>query len=78
MSNLCRSFTDISFELLLSLLLNFNLAIDGSKLNILLIVVDDLRPALGCYGDERAYTPNIDNLSKESILFKQTFVQVGI
>ena len=31
--------------------------------NVLLLVVDDLRPALGAYGDPLAITPNIDKLS---------------
>lgn len=44
--------------------------------NVLLIVVDDLRPALCCYGDSQAYTPNIDALSKQSIIFKKAFAQV--
>lgn len=44
--------------------------------NVLLIVVDDLRPALGCYGDSQAYTPNIDALSKQSVIFKKAFAQV--
>lgn len=32
------------------------------KKNVLMIAVDDLKPLLGCYGDNIAYTPNIDNL----------------
>ena len=34
--------------------------------NVLLLVVDDLRPALGAYGDPLAITPNIDKLSSIS------------
>ena len=30
------------------------------KPNILFIAVDDLRPAIGCYGDRYAITPNLD------------------
>lgn len=34
---------------------------DGPKpLNVLLIAVDDLRPALGCHGDKSAISPHID------------------
>jgi iduronate 2-sulfatase len=49
-----------------------------SKDNILFITVDDLRPALGCYEDEMAYTPNIDTLAKGSILFHSAYVQVRL
>lgn len=48
----------------------------GTKPNILLIVVDDLRPALGCYGDINAHTPNIDKLAEKSILFTRAYAQV--
>ncbi|XP_051168887.1 iduronate 2-sulfatase isoform X2 [Leptopilina boulardi] len=46
--------------------------------NFLFIIVDDLRPALGCYGDKNAYTPNIDALSKKSIIFTQAFAQQSL
>lgn len=47
-----------------------------SKDNILFITVDDLRPALGCYVDPMAFTPNIDALAKRSIVFTNAYVQV--
>ena len=31
--------------------------------------VDDLRPMLGCYGDERVKTPNIDALAEKGVNF---------
>lgn len=48
------------------------------KQNFLLIIVDDLRTTLGCYGDDKAYTPNIDYLAKEAAIFSQAFAQVSI
>ncbi|XP_045203887.2 iduronate 2-sulfatase-like isoform X2 [Mercenaria mercenaria] len=48
------------------------------KPNILFIVVDDLRPSLGCYGDDYMVTPNIDNLAKQSVLFENAFVQQAL
>ncbi|XP_054551488.1 iduronate 2-sulfatase isoform X2 [Talpa occidentalis] len=44
-------------------------------LNVLLIIVDDLRPSLGCYGDRLAKSPNIDQLASHSLLFYNAFAQ---
>lgn len=46
------------------------------KPNVLMIVVDDLRPALGCYRYPKIVTPNIDQLASQSILFQNAHVQV--
>lgn len=43
--------------------------------DILMIVVDDLRPMLGCYGDARIRTPNIDRLAKRGVLFERAYCQ---
>ncbi len=45
------------------------------KYNVLLIVVDDLRPLLGCYGHSQMHTPNIDNLAQRSMLFNRAYCQ---
>jgi iduronate 2-sulfatase len=50
----------------------------AARPNFLLIIIDDLRTALGCYGDVNAYTPNIDALAKDSIVFTEAFAQVSI
>ena len=39
------------------------LAAAAGKLNILLIVSDDLRDTVGCYGNAAVKTPNLDRLS---------------
>ncbi|VGO18630.1 sulfatase [Pontiella sulfatireligans] len=41
--------------------------------NILFISVDDLRPELGCYGQDYMITPNIDRLADEGVLFEKAF-----
>ncbi|MBN2820294.1 MAG: sulfatase [Bacteroidales bacterium] len=46
--------------------------------NILLIMVDDLRPELGCMGNERILTPNMDQLAKDGVLFKNAYCQVPV
>lgn len=48
------------------------------KPNFLFIIVDDLRPALGCFGDKNAYTPNIDSLAKKSVIFTEAFAQQSL
>jgi arylsulfatase A-like enzyme len=45
-------------------------------LNVLFIAIDDLRPELGCYGNEIIKSPNIDKLASEGVLFMKHYVQV--
>jgi iduronate 2-sulfatase len=47
-----------------------------AKYNVMFLIVDDLRPALGCYEDTMAHTPYIDALAKSSISFNNAYVQV--
>lgn len=48
----------------------------ADALNVLLIIVDDLRPSLGCYGDKLIRSPNMDQLASRSLLFQNAFAQV--
>lgn len=48
-------------------------ASDPAPPNILWITVEDMSPTLGCYGDEFAETPNIDQLAGESVLYTNAF-----
>jgi arylsulfatase A-like enzyme len=44
------------------------------QLNILLLTVDSFRPdRLGCYGAERAHTPNIDRLARRGVIFTKAY-----
>ena len=47
------------------------------KPNVLLIVVDDLRPELSCYGT-KAITPNIDRLASEGVQFNRAYCNVPV
>ena len=44
--------------------------------NVLLICIDDLLPALGCYGDATAISPHIDGLAAQAALFTNHYVTV--
>lgn len=46
--------------------------------NVLFIIVDDLRPELGCYGEDHVISPNIDRLADEGTLFEQAYCQVPV
>jgi len=46
--------------------------------NILLILVDDLKPALGCYGDTAARTPHIDALAARGMRFNRAYCNQAV
>lgn len=50
----------------------------ATKPNVLLICVDDLKPLLGCYGDTRVKTPNIDRLAARGVLFERAFCNQAV
>jgi len=48
------------------------------KTNVLLVCVDDLKPALGCYGDTRVRSPHIDRLAARGVLFERAFCNQAV
>jgi len=49
-----------------------------SRPNVILIVIDDLRTELGCYGVKEMHTPNIDRLASKGMLFHNAYVQYPV
>ena len=48
------------------------------RYNVLFIVVDDLRPMLGCYGHAEMYTPNIDRIAQRGTVFNRAYCQFPV
>jgi iduronate 2-sulfatase len=47
----------------------------AEKMNVLLIISDDLRNELGCYGSTMAKTPNLDRLAASGVRFDRAYCQ---
>ncbi len=45
----------------------------AARPNVLFIAVDDLVPAIGCYGDTRALTPQMDSLASHGVTFLRSY-----
>ena len=50
----------------------------AGQYNVLFIIVDDLRPLLGCYGHPEIHTPHIDRLAERSTLFNRAYCQFPV
>ena len=62
------------FLFLLSLL-SSTTSICAQRPDVLMILVDDLRPMLGCYHHPWVQTPNIDRLAAQSVVFERAYCQ---
>jgi choline-sulfatase len=51
----------------------------GRRLNLVVVSIDSLRADhVGCYGYERETTPQIDNLARDSVVFRNAYCAGGI
>lgn len=51
---------------------------ESQKPNVLLIMVDDLKPNLGAYGDTIAVSPNVDQLAAEGMRFRNAYANQAV
>lgn len=50
----------------------------GLRPNIVLMVVEDLSPRIGAFGDGLARTPNLDRLAREGVRYTHVFATAGV
>jgi arylsulfatase A-like enzyme len=49
-----------------------------ARYNVLFIAVDDMRPDLGCYGNQFVKTPHLDKLASRGLTFTRTYCQQAV
>lgn len=65
-------------HLLLVLFVVSSTSIAAVRPNVLLILVDDLRPAIGAFGDKIAITPNLDRLTHRGMRFDAAYCNQAV
>src|SRR5215510_414950 len=64
--------------LLLLFLLLFTPLFGAEKLNVLLIISDDLRDTVNCYGNQAVKTPNLNRFASRAVRFEHAYVQYPV
>ncbi|WP_020530126.1 sulfatase [Flexithrix dorotheae] len=59
-------------------LVSFKTLAQKEKLNVLLILVDDLKPSLGIYGDTVVKSPNLDRLGEMGVRFENAYCNQAV
>ena len=73
-----KRFTRICSLLLLLLTVAISLHAAEPKLNVLLIVTDDMNCALGCYGHPVVQSPNLDRLAVRGVRFDRAYANYPV
>lgn len=67
-----RSFLWVSF------LLSQAITAKDEQKNVVFIIIDDMRPTMGCMGDGYAITPHIDAFASESFVYQRAYCQQAL
>ena len=51
---------------------------ESARPNILWITCEDISPNIGCFGDDYAVTPNIDQLASQGVRYTRAFAPIGV
>jgi len=65
-------------SLMFALVLPALFAAETARMNVLLIVADDLAACLGSYGNPVCQTPNLDRLAREGVVFERAYCQYPV
>lgn len=63
---------------ILLVLLSASCSLRAEQPNVLLILVDDLKPSFGAYGAQWAHSPNLDRLAKRGIRFDMAYCNQAV
>ena len=68
--------TNFFISIIISFFCFSTIAQESNQKNVLLIIVDDLRPALPTYGATQVVAPNITSFAKDAVQFNNAFVNI--
>ncbi|MGI9472636.1 MAG: sulfatase-like hydrolase/transferase, partial [Rubripirellula sp.] len=68
----------LTASLLAALVLCFSAAQASERPNVLLILVDDLKPSFGAYGDDWVHSPNLDRLAARGMRFDAAYCNQAV
>lgn len=68
----------MKYYFIILLLLLTQTTVAQKKPNVVMILVDDLKPALGVYGDSTAISPNIDKLANSGMRFDLAYTNQAV
>ncbi|HSG71971.1 MAG TPA: sulfatase, partial [Planctomycetaceae bacterium] len=66
------------FFFVMSVLFCSSISFAAERPNVLLILVDDLKPSFGAYGDEWVHSPNLDRLAARGMRFDSAYCNQAV